>query len=113
LLALAGRLASGMVVADAAAVRNAEALLVAMIQCQDAPAAPNEPSPKPVRHAVDHGLCVVATGLDLPCPTLASAVLVPPPRCGIRITLARVPPARGPPAIPPGAALPRGPPILA
>ncbi len=110
LLAVAGRLASGMVVADADAGRSMAALLDTMIQCEpDAPAKPAQPA----HHEADHGICSLASLLDLPSPTMAPAPALPPRRSVAVLLAAAVPPARGPPAHPPGAKLPRGPPILA
>ena len=114
LVALAGRIASGTVVLDVEAARADATLLDTMIQCRaDAPAPlPTDPA-RPAHHEAEHALDVLVSLLDLPAPTTTVTPTLPPPRAGVALHLARLPAARGPPPHPPGAALPRGPPVLA
>ncbi len=113
MLALVGRLMSGSLVIDAHALGDVAALLDATIQCEPGTGSPVHVPDRPVQHGSDRGIIALASALSQPSPTLTPAPMVPLPRGGVLAQATAIPPARGPPAIPTGAALPRGPPNLA
>ena len=112
ILALVGRVASGMVVVDPQALSEVSALLAAAVPCQAETDSDGAHHEMPAVPGPDQGLAVLASFLSQPSPLLTPVVFPPVPRQGVVTMAAVLPPARGPPVYRPGAALPRGPPFL-
>ena len=112
LLALVGRLASGMVVVDPQALSDTAALLAAAAPCQADTGTTGTHHGTPAEPAPNSGLVSLASFLSQPSPTLTPVVFPPTPWQGVVAVAVLLPPARAPPVHKPGAALPRGPPVL-
>ena len=111
ILALVGRLASGMVVVDPQVLSEVSTLLAVAIPCQAETDAGGPHHRMPAVPGSDQGLVALASFLSQPSPILTPFVFPPRAREGVVTVAAVLPPARGPPVHRPGAALPRGPPF--
>lgn len=110
-LALAGQLALGTFGPSADATRNAVLPRVATVLCSTK-GYPGPAAPQPhQRHRRDCALCPLCLTSTLVVPLLAAPMSLPVPRAAALACFSLPPPARAPPRAP-GAALPRGPPVL-
>ena len=112
MLALVGRFASGMVVVDPQALREVSAVLAAAVPCQADADATGEHHGTPTLPGSDQAFTTLASLLAQPSPIMVPVIVPPPPRQGLVTVAAVLPQARAPPVRKPGAALPRGPPVL-
>ena len=114
MLALAGRLASGTVAIDPWALDEASALLAAAVPCEAQAHDPGRHGDSPLKPGPDQAVLALVSILSQPSPVLTPELTIPPPRQAPLPCPVALPPARAPPpARLSGAALPRGPPVLA